>query len=263
MPASVIAGLSVCGSVPVAEILESASRTFETPQLSPRNWDSVAGNGPGATLAASCGTLLAEFVDALSNEATVALANVDVHEIVPTPELILFGEAKEGAQSALLDRLEQTGQRAADRGQQLQRKSLKGIQTAYLDLPEGRSLQLCMAAIGNIIVASTSEYALETFIDTSLGNAPSIGMTEPDLIVPEKGANMIALLNIQRLIETSEDIFELLLEYDLLANIDREIYNREVAPILGLAQLFRTVSVSLFLDSTSMTAEVKVPYARM
>lgn|GEM_PF-4618886 len=263
LPASFIAGVSVCGSVPFAEILESASRTFGAPQLRPRNWGTLAKEGRGAALAASCGALLAEFVDALTNEATVALTNVDVYEIVPTPELILFGEVKEGVQSGLLDRLEQTAQRAGDRGQQLQRKSLKGVQTAYLDLPEGRSLQLCMASIGNMVVASTSEYALETFIDTSLGTAPSIGMTEPDLIAPEKGANMIALLNTQRLMETSENIFELLLEYDLLADIDRETYDREVAPMLGLAQLFRTVSVSLFLDSASITAEVKVPYARM
>jgi hypothetical protein len=263
MPASVIAGASVCGSVPFAEILESASTTFEAPQLSPRNWSALGKEGRGAALAASCGALLAEFINALNNEATVALANVDVYEIVPTPEFILFGEAKEGAQSGLLDRLAQTQQRAGDPGQQLHRKSLKGVQTAYADLPEGRSLQLCMAAIGNMVVASTSEYALETFIDTSLGNAPSIGMTEPDLIAPERGPNMIALLNMQRLMETSEDIVELLLEYDLLANIDRETYDREIAPMLGLAQLFRTVSVSFFLDSASITAEVKVPYTRM
>jgi len=263
MPASVIAGVSVCGSVPVAEILESASKTFEARLLSPRNWTTPRGEGRGAALASVCGALLAEFVDALGNEATVALANVDVYEIVPTPELILFGEAKAGPQSGLLDRLEQTAQRAGDRGQQLRRKSVKGVQTAYVDLPEGRSLQLCMAAIGNMIVASTSEYALDTFIDTSLGNAPSIGMTEPDLIAPEKGANVIALINMQRLMATSKDIFELLLEYELLANIDRETYDRKVAPMLGLAQLFRTVSVSFFLDSTSITAEVKVPYKRM
>jgi hypothetical protein len=255
MPASFIAGLTLCGSVPFSEILESAGKAFGVPQLSPRNWGSLT-EGRGATLAGSCGVLLAECVDAVST-------NIDTYEIVPTPEFILFGEAKEGAQAGFLDRLERTAEGVGEGRYPLQRKSLKGIETAYLDLPEGRSLQLCMAAIGSMLVATTSEYALGTFLDTSLGNTPSIQMTEPDLIEPKHGANLIVLLNVQRLIETSEDLFELLLEYDLLANMDREKYDQKVSPVLGVAQLFRSVGVSLFLDGESVKGEIKVPFARM
>ena len=262
MPANVIAGLTLCGSAPFGEILDSAARAFEIPQLRPGNWGTLV-TGRGATVAAACGALLAEFVDALSNEATIALTNIDIYEIVPTPEFIFFGEARQGVQEKLLHRLEQTVERVGGGQYRLQRKSVKGVETAYLDLPEGRSLQLCVAGIGDMVTATTSEYALETLIDTVVGDAPSIKVAEPDLIEPERGANLVLVLNVQRLIETSQDLLELLFEYDLLADMDREKYDRQIVPALGLGRFFRSVGVSAFLGSDSIRGEVKVPFAGM
>ena len=262
MPADVIAGLTLCGSAPFSEILESAARVFGLPQLQPDSWDSLI-TGRGATLAASCGALFAEFVDALGNEATVALTDIEVDEIAPTPEFIFFGEAREKAQGDLLEKLE-LEQTAVGTGQyHLQRKRLKGVETAYIDLPEGRSLQLCFAGIGDLFVATTSEYALEGFLDTALGNTPSIKMAEPDLIRAEEGANLILVLNTQRLAEESRDLLELLIEHDLLVDIDREKYDMRISPVLGLGRLFRPVGVSVSLGRDSMKGKVNVSFAEM
>ena len=262
MPADVIAGLTVCGSAPFGEILESAAQAFELPRLRPDSWDSII-TGRGSTLAASCGALFAEFVDALSNEATLALTNVEVDEIVPTPEFIFFGKAREGMQEDLLEKLEQTAERGGDGPYGLQKKRVKGVDTAYIDLPEGRALQLCFAGIGDLFAVTTSEYALESFLDTALGNTPSIKMAEPDLIEPEEGANLVLVLNTQRLAEESEELLELLLEYDLLVDVDREKYDTRISPVLGLGRLFRPVGVSVSLGSDCITGDVKVPFAKM
>ncbi len=262
MPADVIAGLTLCGSAPFGEILDSAAQAFGWPKLRPDSWDSII-TGRGSTLAASCGALFAAFVDALSNEATLALTNVEVDEILPTPEFILFGKAREGMQDDLLEKLEQAADRSGTGTYSLQRKRIKGVDTAYIDLPEGRSLQLCFAGIGELFVATTSEYALESFLDTALGNTPSIKMAEPDLIEAEEGANVVLVLNTQRLAQESEDLLELLLEYDLLADMNREKYDTRIAPVLGLGRLFRPVGVSASLGSDCITGDVKVPFVNM
>jgi hypothetical protein len=262
MPADVIAGLTLCGSAPFREILESAARVFELPQLQPDSWDDIV-TGRGATLAASCGALFAEFVDALGNEATLALTDIEVDEIVPTPEFIFFGEAREDVQDDLLERLGQAAERAGAGHYRLHRKRLKGVDTAYIDLPEGRSLQLCFAGIGDLFAATTSEYALESFIDTALGEAPSIGTAEPGLIEAEKGASVILVLNTQRLAEESRDLLELLLEYDLLVDVDRDKYNSRIAPVLGLGRLFRPIGVKVSLGRDSIAGEAKVSFAKM
>lgn len=263
MPADVIAGLTLCGSAPFGEILDSAAEAFGLPQLRPGSWSGNVVADRGATMVASCSALFAEFVDALSNEATLALTNIDVDEIVPTPEFIFFGEAREGMQDDILERLGQTGERLGSGQYRLQRKSVKGVDTVFVDLPEGRSLQLCIAGIGNLFAATTSEYALESFLDTTLGNTPSMKMAEPDLIEPKKGANIVLVLNMQRLAEESRDLLELLIEYDLLVDVDREEYDRRISPVLGLGQLLRPVCVSVFFGADSMRGEVKVPFLKI
>jgi len=113
------------------------------------------------------------------------------------------------------------------------------------------------------LLVALALYALAGFLDTALGNAPSIKMAEPDLIRAEEGANLIIVLNTQRLAEESRDLLELLVEHDLLVDMDRDKYDRRISPVLGLGGLFRPVSVSVFLDSDSMRGKVRVPFVEL
>jgi hypothetical protein len=67
----------------------------------------------------------------------------------------------------------------------------------------------------------------------------------------------------QRLAEESRDLLELLIEYDLLVDVDREEYDRRISPVLGLGQLLRPVCVSVFFGADSMRGEVKVPFLKI
>lgn len=261
MPADIVAGMTVCGSAPIAEILQNVSEAFGAPQLRPDTWSSSLASR-GGTVPGVCGSLFAEVVRQFANEGTIALTNVDTYEIVPTPEFLLFGDVAPGVEKKFLDKLVRATELASSGKQQLQRKTLKGVEMVYLDLPEGKSLQVCVAEIGGMLAATTSEYALDSFIDAVLGNKPSLKTTEPNLIKPEQGANLILVVNVQRLAEVSREMFDLLLEYDLIIDMNREEYDRGIAPWIGLVELVRSVGLSGFFGSDGLAGELVAPFSR-